>query len=305
MRIGVTRETRDGETRVSATPATVRQLLGLGYEVVVETGAGARSSFTDEAYVEAGASDRRRLGGRRRLQGQSARASDEIGLLPDGCHPDRPAQPGAQSRSWSTALAARPITALAMDAVPRISRAQSHGRAQLDGEHRRLPGRDRGRARVRAVLHRPGHRRRQGAAGQGARGRRRRRRAGRDRRGQQPRRDRAGHRPAAGGGRPGQVARRRVPPRRRRAGGQHRRLRQGDLGGVRPAGGRDLRRAGRRRRHHHHDRADPGPAGAEADHRRGRGEHEAGQRDRRHGRRSRAATSPARRPARSSPPPTA
>ena len=55
MRIGVTRETRDGETRVSATPATVRQLVGLGYEVVVETGAGARSSFSDEAYVDAGA----------------------------------------------------------------------------------------------------------------------------------------------------------------------------------------------------------------------------------------------------------
>ena len=58
-----------------------------------------------------------------------------------------------------------------MDAVPRISRAQSLDVLSLDGQHRRLPGRDRGRARVRPVLHRAGDRRRQGAAGQGAGGR--------------------------------------------------------------------------------------------------------------------------------------
>ena len=55
MLIGVTRETRPGETRVAATPTTVGQLLKLGYDVVVESGAGALSSFADEAYVEAGA----------------------------------------------------------------------------------------------------------------------------------------------------------------------------------------------------------------------------------------------------------
>ena len=44
-----------GETRVAATPATVAQLLKLGYDVVVEPDAGVLSSFTDEAYVEAGA----------------------------------------------------------------------------------------------------------------------------------------------------------------------------------------------------------------------------------------------------------
>ena len=49
-----------------------------------------------------------------------------------------------------------------------------------------------------------------------------------------------------------------------------------------------------RRRHHHHDRAHPGPPGAEADHGGGCREHEAGQRHRRHGRRARAATSRAR-----------
>ncbi len=45
-----------GETRVAATPATVVQLLKLGYDVVVESGAGELASFTDDAYVEAGAS---------------------------------------------------------------------------------------------------------------------------------------------------------------------------------------------------------------------------------------------------------
>ncbi len=123
MRIGVTRETRDGETRVSATPATVRQLVGLGYEVVVETGAGARSSFSDEAYVDAGAT----VG--------DAWAADvifkvnppneiEIGLLRQGSTLIGLLSPSL-SPELVEALAARPITALALDAVPRISRAQS------------------------------------------------------------------------------------------------------------------------------------------------------------------------------------
>src|SRR5689334_14050931 len=55
MIIGIPRESLAGETRVAATPATVGQLLKLGYSVVVESGAGAASSFSDAAYVEAGA----------------------------------------------------------------------------------------------------------------------------------------------------------------------------------------------------------------------------------------------------------
>src|SRR3712207_7223051 len=53
--IGVPRETRPGETRVAATPTTVRQLTALGHDVVVETGAGTAASFPDEGYREAGA----------------------------------------------------------------------------------------------------------------------------------------------------------------------------------------------------------------------------------------------------------
>ena len=123
MRIGVTRETRDGETRVSATPATVHQLLGLGYEVVVETGAGARSSFTDEAYAEAGAT----IGDAWAAEvifKVNPPSEHEIGLLRPGSTLIGLLSPGLDPELVD-ALATRPITALALDAVPRISRAQS------------------------------------------------------------------------------------------------------------------------------------------------------------------------------------
>ena len=63
-RIGIVTE-QSPETRVAATPATVKQLTALGYEVVVETGAGARSSFPDDAYRAAGAAHRDRRRGAR------------------------------------------------------------------------------------------------------------------------------------------------------------------------------------------------------------------------------------------------
>ena len=55
LHIGVPRETRPRETRVAATPTTVTQLIGLGYDVVVEAGAGEASSFPDDAFAAAGA----------------------------------------------------------------------------------------------------------------------------------------------------------------------------------------------------------------------------------------------------------
>jgi NAD(P) transhydrogenase subunit alpha len=55
MLIGVLKEARNGEPRVAATPFTVGQLIKLGYDVVVEPGAGEASSFSDEGYVEVGA----------------------------------------------------------------------------------------------------------------------------------------------------------------------------------------------------------------------------------------------------------
>ena len=124
--IGVPRETRARETRVAATPATVTKLVGLGYDVVVETGAGAASSFPDEAYAEAGrgvgtADEAWRADVVLRV---NAPAPEEIGRLRDGATLVSLLSP-ALNPELVDALAPRPITALAMDAVPRISRAQS------------------------------------------------------------------------------------------------------------------------------------------------------------------------------------
>ena len=55
MKIGIPKERREHESRVAATPETVKKYLGLGFEVAVETGAGVGASFTDQAYREAGA----------------------------------------------------------------------------------------------------------------------------------------------------------------------------------------------------------------------------------------------------------
>ena len=55
MRIGIPAETRLGETRVAATPETVKKLVAAKHELVVEAGAGITSSITDEAYAAAGA----------------------------------------------------------------------------------------------------------------------------------------------------------------------------------------------------------------------------------------------------------
>ena len=55
MKIGVPRETHPGERRVATTPEVATQLQKLGYEVVVETGAGAEASFSDDAATLAGA----------------------------------------------------------------------------------------------------------------------------------------------------------------------------------------------------------------------------------------------------------
>jgi NAD(P) transhydrogenase subunit alpha len=124
--VGVVAETVAGETRVAATPETVGKLIGLGYEVVVESGAGEKASFTDEAYGEAGATIR----GRAETWGSdivfkvNAPSTDEIGLLADGATLISLISP-ALNPDLVEQLSTRPITVLAMDAVPRISRAQS------------------------------------------------------------------------------------------------------------------------------------------------------------------------------------
>ena len=56
MRIGIPKEQFADETRVAATPTTVAQLIKLGFEVAVESGAGLLAKFDDSAYADAGAS---------------------------------------------------------------------------------------------------------------------------------------------------------------------------------------------------------------------------------------------------------
>ena len=125
MRIGVPRETRPGETRVAATPKTVEQIRALGYAVFVEQGAGAASSFDDAAYLRAGADViDEAVWNADVLLKINAPTDAEIALLRPGQVVVSLLAPALNPVLVQT-LAARGVTALAMDAVPRISRAQS------------------------------------------------------------------------------------------------------------------------------------------------------------------------------------
>jgi NAD(P) transhydrogenase subunit alpha len=126
LRIGVVAEVAPGETRVAATPATTRQLVGLGYDVAVESGAGSRASFADDAYAEAGATvvDSDEAWRCDIVFKINAPAEDEITRLRDGAWLVSLISP-ALNPELLDRLAERPITVFAMDAVPRISRAQS------------------------------------------------------------------------------------------------------------------------------------------------------------------------------------
>jgi len=126
MPIGIIVESAPGETRVAATPSTVAQLIQLGYEVVVERGAGAGSSFPDADYEAAGA----RIVAKKAAWGSAvvltvnAPTDAELKLLSKGAVLISWLSP-ALNPELIDKLVALPITALAVDAVPRISRAQS------------------------------------------------------------------------------------------------------------------------------------------------------------------------------------
>ena len=126
MQIGVPRESRPRETRVAATPKTVGQLVGLGYDVVVEAGAGAVASFSDEAYAAAGARvvDAEQAWGSDVVHKVNAPSDEEIARLRPGTVLVSLLAP-ALNPELVEKLRAAGVTAMAMDAVPRISRAQS------------------------------------------------------------------------------------------------------------------------------------------------------------------------------------
>lgn len=124
MKIGVPAETKPGETRVAATPETVKKLAA-AHDVVVQSGAGLAASVTDDAYVAAGA----RIGSAAEALGAElvlkvrAPAAEELALM----------QPGAAlvgmldpfDADGMGALARRGLSAFALEAAPRITRAQS------------------------------------------------------------------------------------------------------------------------------------------------------------------------------------
>jgi NAD(P) transhydrogenase subunit alpha len=121
--IGVVRESKPGETRVAATPVTVKQLQQLGYEVVVEPEAGAQADFPDYGFVDAGAT----IGDAWKADvvlGINTPTEDELDRMRSGATLIALLQP-MLNPDIVEVLGRRPITAMSMDAVPRISRAQS------------------------------------------------------------------------------------------------------------------------------------------------------------------------------------
>ncbi len=126
MLIGIPRESKPGETLVAATAKTVSQLTNLGYDVVVESGAGVHADQPDSAFVEAGV----RVGTTEEVWAAdvvvkvNAPTDEEIGRLRQGATIISMMAPG-RSPELLEKLQAQGVTALAMDAVPRISRAQS------------------------------------------------------------------------------------------------------------------------------------------------------------------------------------
>lgn len=124
MQIGIPRESLAGETRVAATPATVEQLKKLGFEVVIEANAGQLSSFDDAAFEAAGAKVTTDVWQADLIFKVNAPSDAEIEQIKDGATVVSFIWP-AQNPELVEKLSKRKINVMAMDMVPRISRAQS------------------------------------------------------------------------------------------------------------------------------------------------------------------------------------
>jgi NAD(P) transhydrogenase subunit alpha len=128
MKIAVPRETAEGETRVALTPQTAQALIGDGVEVIVERGAGEASFISDESFAEAGATivpDVGALYSQADVIVRVGRPShEEIGMLHAGTVLIGTLGTLANPQ-LAAALAKAGVTAISMDAIPRITRAQS------------------------------------------------------------------------------------------------------------------------------------------------------------------------------------
>jgi len=122
--IGVPAETAEGEKRVATVPEVVAKLIQLGFGVIVESGAGAAANFDDESYRAAGAEVVQGVWPRADIVFKVRAPSEaEIALMREGATLVSFIWP-AQNPDLMKALAAKKATVLAMDSVPRISRAQ-------------------------------------------------------------------------------------------------------------------------------------------------------------------------------------
>ncbi|MCK9636704.1 Re/Si-specific NAD(P)(+) transhydrogenase subunit alpha [Methylobacter sp. Wu8] len=133
MKIGIPKEIHPGEKRVATTPEAAEQIIKLGFSVLVESGAGVSANISDEAYKEVGVEivdDAKTLWKSadivmkvRAPEQHPELALDEIDLLPEGGRLISFIWP-AQNEALMQKLAAKNATVLAMDSVPRMSRAQ-------------------------------------------------------------------------------------------------------------------------------------------------------------------------------------
>lgn len=125
MRIGVPTETRAGESRVAATPETVKKLVAAKHEVIVQSGAGAGASVTDAAYEAAGAilADANTAFKADMVLKVRRPSPDELALMPPGTAVVAMLDPF--DRAGLEQLASAGTTAFALEAAPRTTRAQS------------------------------------------------------------------------------------------------------------------------------------------------------------------------------------
>lgn len=126
MKIGIPKESQAGERRVAATPKTVAQLIGLGYDVAVQSGAGEAASYPDAAYVAEGATIVKGVGIWKSdiVTKINPPTTAEIARLPKGSTLISLLAPRLDPDLVQSLVAAG-VTGMAMDAVPRISRAQA------------------------------------------------------------------------------------------------------------------------------------------------------------------------------------
>ena len=133
MKIGIPKEIHQGEKRVATTPEAATQIMKLGFSVSIESGAGLNADISDEAYKEVGVeviADTRALWKQSNII-MKVRAPEynleldieEIDLLTSGACLISFIWP-AQNEALMQKLAAKQVTVLAMDSVPRMSRAQ-------------------------------------------------------------------------------------------------------------------------------------------------------------------------------------